>query len=66
MLIEHPDFIDGVIVFVVITMVLVSMVLAVRLWLRRKCRVNPAPRHEGQDFLREIIIQRLVIDGEVL
>jgi len=66
MLIEQPDFIDGVIVFVVITMVLVSMVLALRMWLRRKRGVNPAPRHEGQDFLREIIIQRLVIDGEVL
>ncbi len=40
MLIEQPDFIDGVIVFVVVTMVLVSMVLAVRLWLRRKRRVK--------------------------
>ncbi len=37
---EDLTFINGVIVFVAITMVLVLMILAVRMWLRRKRRVN--------------------------
>lgn len=40
MLIEQPEFIDGLIVFAVFIIVLMSMVLAVQMWLRRKRRVK--------------------------
>ncbi len=37
---ESQTFIDGVIVFVTITMILVVLILVVRAWLRRKRRIN--------------------------